>query len=393
MRHNLKHFCNKFRNVTMFSIISKNAKTACIHVVLLMLAFWLLPQTAAASAGVRMSLSTCATSGVGGVLSPAGRLAALSVGEEKRTAVDPEDMDPEGDMDTLAGDLVMANVSVAMNVRLEPSESSEKVGYLYKDCGGRIIEQRDGWTRLQSGDLVGWANDDYLLFDKEAQALAAEVGVQLVSSKEDALAIREAPDEDSDTVGIITTSGIVDMISDEGDGWISVSYDDRVCYVQSEYVTIDFRIDAGETMEVIRKREAEEKARKEAAEARKAKLREAQSAVDADTDETRLLAALIQCEAGNQPYEGKVGVGAVVLNRVRSAAYANTIYSVIYASGQFTPARNGSLAARYNGSISDSCMQAAREVLAGATTVGTATHFRRVGSHEGGIVIGDHVFW
>ena len=71
---------------------------------------------------------------------------------------------------------------------------------------------------------------------------------------------------------------------------------------------------------------AEEKAAREAAAA-------AQAARDQE-----LLAALIFCEAGNQPYEGQVAVGAVVMNRVRSGSFPNTITEVIYQSGQITPA-------------------------------------------------------
>ena len=116
-------------------------------------------------------------------------------------------------------------------------------------------------------------------------------------------------------------------------------------------------------------------------------------AVSADADEVKLLAALIQCEAGNQPYDGKVGVGAVVLNRVKSGAYPNTIYGVIYASGQFTPAQNGTVARVYNsGKIYDSNYQAAQAAINGETTVGGALHFRRVNGREGQ-VIGAHVFW
>ena len=63
-----------------------------------------------------------------------------------------------------SSDLVMANVSKTLNVRTEPSESAEKAGVLYKDCGGRILDQKDGWTKIQSGDLVGWADNKYLLF-------------------------------------------------------------------------------------------------------------------------------------------------------------------------------------------------------------------------------------
>ena len=56
--------------------------------------------------------------------------------------------------------LVMANVKNALNVRADASENAEKVGMIYKDCGGTILERADGWTKIQSGDLIGWAKDE-----------------------------------------------------------------------------------------------------------------------------------------------------------------------------------------------------------------------------------------
>ena len=53
--------------------------------------------------------------------------------------------------------LVMANVQNALNVRSEANEEADKVGMLYKDCGGTILERKDGWTKLQSGNIIGWA--------------------------------------------------------------------------------------------------------------------------------------------------------------------------------------------------------------------------------------------
>ena len=105
-----------------------------------------------------------------------------------------------------------------------------------------------------------------------------------------------------------------------------------------------------------------------------------------------LLAALIQCEAGNECYEGQLAVGAVVMNRVKSPAYPGSIYGVIYSSGQFTPAMSGKVARVYEGNIPDACIQAAQAAINGETSVGGATYFRRAGRHDG-YVIGDHVFW
>ena len=121
--------------------------------------------------------------------------------------------------------------------------------------------------------------------------------------------------------------------------------------------------------------------------------KEANKAAALAADDSVLLAALIQCEAGEEPYEGQVAVGAVVMTRVRSGAYPNTVKGVIYASGQFTPAGSGQVGRVVaSGKIKASCLQAAQEAMAGSTPVGTATHFRRAGSREG-LVIGHHVFW
>ena len=173
--------------------------------------------------------------------------------------------------------------------------------------------------------------------------------------------------------------------------------------MSSEYVQVDFEIDYGETVEQVKAREEAEtvrlQAEKEAAAQKQKKEKAAQVEKEANkaaalaADDSALLAALIQCEAGEEPYEGQVAVGAVVMNRVRSGAYPNTVKGVIYASGQFTPAGSGQVGRVVaSGKIKASCLQAAQEAMAGSTPVGIATHFRRAGSREG-IVIGHHVFW
>lgn len=85
-------------------------------------------------------------------------------------------------------------------------------------------------------------------------------------------------------------------------------------------------------------------------------------------------------------------MAAVVMNRVRSGGYPNTVSGVIYARGQFPPAASGKVAAIAAKGPSASCMQAAQQAISGATNIGGATHFRRAGS-AAGVVIGNHVFW
>lgn len=111
---------------------------------------------------------------------------------------------------------------------------------------------------------------------------------------------------------------------------------------------------------------------------------------NASPSEQELLAALIFCEAGNQPYEGQVAVGAVVMNRVRSSIYPNSISEVIYQSGQFSPAMTGWLdSILTSGSYTDSAMQAAADALAGSNPIGDLLYFDCSGW---GYQIGDHFF-
>lgn len=103
-----------------------------------------------------------------------------------------------------------------------------------------------------------------------------------------------------------------------------------------------------------------------------------------------LLAALIFCEAGNQPYAGKVAVGAVVMNRVESGRFPNSIREVIYQRGQFTPAMTGKLERVISaGRVPSPCYDAARDALNGETTVGDALFFN---TGHGSFKLGDHYF-
>ena len=113
-----------------------------------------------------------------------------------------------------------------------------------------------------------------------------------------------------------------------------------------------------------------------------------------DTSDLAMMAAIIECEAGNQSYEGKLAVGSVVVNRVNSPRFANSISGVIYASGQFTPVASGRFTIVLSRGASASCVQAAQEVLNGNVTINALYfHVYRSGIDTYGTVIGDHIFY
>lgn len=108
-----------------------------------------------------------------------------------------------------------------------------------------------------------------------------------------------------------------------------------------------------------------------------------------------LLANLIYCEAGGEPYNGQVAVGAVVMNRVLSSVFPNTVTGVIYQSRQFSPVASGRLAlALAEGKATASCYQAADEAMKGSTNVGNCVYFRTpVDGVTPKYRIGGHIFY
>ncbi|MBQ3932546.1 MAG: cell wall hydrolase [Lachnospiraceae bacterium] len=104
------------------------------------------------------------------------------------------------------------------------------------------------------------------------------------------------------------------------------------------------------------------------------------------------LAALIECEAANQPYLGKLAVGAVVVNRVANPRFPNTLTGVIYQPYQFTPVLSGRFSVVFARGANAECYKAAREVLEEGHIVGNWIYFRTINGHPGDI-IGDHVFY
>lgn len=106
--------------------------------------------------------------------------------------------------------------------------------------------------------------------------------------------------------------------------------------------------------------------------------------------EKELLASIIFCEAGNQSFTGQVAVGAVVMNRIASGSFPNTMEEVIYQPGQFGPAGTGWLdQVRSVGGYTESAMQAAEAALAGENPIGGCLYFDQGGY---GMQIGAHYF-
>ncbi len=91
------------------------------------------------------------------------------------------------------------------------------------------------------------------------------------------------------------------------------------------------------------------------------------------TDMTELLARLINGEARGESYQGQVGVGAVILNRVNSPQFPNTISAVIYQKGQFSCVTDGQFDKKIE--ENSTVYKAAKEAISGADPTNGALYF------------------
>jgi len=301
--------------------------------------------------------------------------------------------------ENVIGSIVMAGVSESLNVRAQASEDSELVGKLYCNSVGEIIEKNAEWTKLKSGNLIGWAKNDFLIYGDDAEKLAGEATLVTAEIQTDSLRVRKEANEEAGVYGLVGKGDTFDVLEENGD-WIKIQFSkDKAGYIALEFAKISREMSYGETIEEINARESAEKeaAAKKAQEVAASRTTSTavtnNGAITGDVNDILLLAALIQCEAGSECYEGQVAVGTVVMNRLRGGRYGNTLYGVIYASGQFSPAGSGRVATVYATGPRAVCIQAAQEAMNGISLVGTATHFRNIRSGFAGIVIGNHVFW
>ena len=292
---------------------------------------------------------------------------------------------------------LMADVNEYLNVRSSGDENSDIVGKLYKGDVAEVVETGDVWTHITSGNVDGYVKNEFCVFGLDALAYANANFNTEAEIMTNGLRVRSEASEDASVITALAegTTLIADKDAETVDGWVAVIYGGSTRYVSADYVDLSLALGEGITIEEEQaelQRIAEEEAARKAAQVTEVTTVQ-NEAVAASADDVTLLAAIIQCEAGNEVYEGQLAVGAVIMNRVRSGSYPSTIYDVIYAPSQFPPAGRGTVAKVVANGPKDSCIQAAQEALNGVDNTGGATKFKRASSGHAGVVIGNHVFY
>lgn len=256
---------------------------------------------------------------------------------------------------------LMADVDHFVYVRKHAGKDNEIVGKLRKGDVATVVSEKGSWTKIKSGDVTGYVKTKYTVTGSEAKALYKSLDLDEMSR---AISV----EEEQKQFKLIQEQKAAKAAE------LAALAEEEAAAAEEEAVA---EAPAEEEAEVTTETETTQN-----------------EAVEATVDDVSLLAALIYCEAGGEPYEGQLAVGAVVINRL-NAGYASSISGVIYQPHQFGPAGSGKLArAIANGSASASCRQAAEEALSGVSNVGTCKNFHRVRNDgTSGTVIGHHIFF
>lgn len=293
--------------------------------------------------------------------------------------------------------IAIANTSSYLNIRDLPSVEGTIVGKLYQGSAALLLEQTEDWSYIQSGTVTGYVKSEYLIFHLSYDELTTYATIT-ATTQSDALNVRADASTESNRIDVIYKGATYPLV-DQKEDWIQLRLNNngRTGFVKCDYV--DLTIAFSEAISIEEERKSLVKASPSDT------VKNSKQTTDASCDEVLLLASLVHAEAGNQCYEGKLAVANVVLNRVKSSVFPNSIEHVIYQNGQFTVARNGSLK-KYLSQLStnpsssqQNSIQAAKDALSGNNNIGSRLYFNRYNKslaqrHSSkGYQIQDHLFW
>ena len=285
-----------------------------------------------------------------------------------------------------------------LDIHAEANRASVVVGQVMDDGHVAILAKYNGWVQIQAGEIAGWVPAENLVETEISNEAAVAANMQVIAERTGATASEDEFFAEKEVQQDETAALQADASEAAQNEIEEVQAAEEAARAEAEAkAAAEAQAAAEEAARLAAEAQAQaaaEEAARIAAEAQQAALA-AQAAQTAaiSAEELKLLANIIYCEAGSESYVGKVAVGNVIMNRVKSASQPNTITEVVYAKGQFSPVRNGSLQRALSSDKADAtCYQAAIEALAGAQPVGEKLFFRR-NNGRSGQVIGHHVFY
>ena len=144
--------------------------------------------------------------------------------------------------------LVIASPNVYLNIHESPSLGSEIIGKMYgNDVAIELRRADDRWTRVRSGDIVGYVMSDYLVQGDQAQALSEIIGKQVATvDKGDKKEVYQEANDTSKVVTMVEEGEQYEVLQNE-DGWLGILTEDGEGYIPSSDVTLSMAYPVAES--------------------------------------------------------------------------------------------------------------------------------------------------
>lgn len=265
----------------------------------------------------------------------------------------------------------------------------KRIQYMYESGETDYLELL--FSAQSFSDFLNYSDYFSAIADYDENMMAEYEATRQRIEEEEAKLLQEKADLDDLYLATETEKNKVSSLISQTNSNIK-KYGDKIATAEEEARAYEAELKKKEEdIETLKKIIEQEKALSAAA--AKATWRDISEVTFADGDK-KLLANIIYCEAGSEPYAGKLAVGAVVINRVLSSKYPDTVVGVIYQKSQFSPVASGryELALAVDKANAD-CYKAAEEAMSGVTNVGSCLYFRTPIDGLTGIAIGGHIFY
>lgn len=265
----------------------------------------------------------------------------------------------------------------------------KRIQYMYESGETDYLELL--FSAQSFSDFLNYSDYFSAIADYDENMMAEYEATRQRIEEEEAKLLQEKADLDDLYLATETEKSKVSGLISQTNSNIQ-KYGDKIATAEEEARAYEAELKKKEEdIETLKKIIEQEKAL--SAVAAKATWRDISEVTFADGDK-KLLANIIYCEAGAEPYAGKLAVGAVVINRVLSSKYPDTVVGVIYQKSQFSPVASGryELALAVDKANAD-CYKAAEEAMSGVTNVGSCLYFRTPIDGLTGIAIGGHIFY
>ncbi len=161
--------------------------------------------------------------------------------------------------------MIVADVEGYVNVRARADEDSKVLGKLYDESVGTVLKEKNGWYKIESGNVTGFVKADYVKV--ATKKFLKKVGERVATVDTQTLRVREKADGDSKVIELVPEGEELTVVSEskKDKGWVKVTVEGGDGYVSTDYVDLSTEYTYAESKEEEAARLAAEEAERLAA--------------------------------------------------------------------------------------------------------------------------------